>query len=143
MSLYLKQYPERAMVKLKPGQTIRIESNNSWHPARVDEIDASLAKVYYLTENRFEWIYRGSTRLQPLFNLLAKAEARKKQGTTRPTHNVDLIHKKKNDPYVEYTTVDDEEEEDKPTEVVPSEPSQVAPVQPVEVISLLIVYRNC
>ena len=51
-------------------------------------------------------IYRGSTRLHPLFELLANAEARRNQGATRPTHNMALVHKKKNTPYVEYTRGD-------------------------------------
>ncbi|XP_046453809.1 histone-lysine N-methyltransferase SETDB1-like isoform X2 [Daphnia pulex] len=103
---YLKQYPERAMVKLQRGQTVKTELNGNWFQGRVETVDASLANIYFPSENRFEWIYRGSTRLHPLFDLLANAEARKNQGATRPTHNMALVHKKKNAPYVEYTRGD-------------------------------------
>lgn len=106
VSNYLKQYPERAMVKLLRGQTVKTELNGSWFQGRVEMVDASLANIYFASQNRFEWIYRGSTRLHPLFDLLANAEARKSQGATRPTHNMALVHKKKNAPYVEYTRGD-------------------------------------
>ncbi|XP_045036410.1 histone-lysine N-methyltransferase SETDB1 isoform X2 [Daphnia magna] len=106
VSNYLKQYPERAMVKLQRGQTVKTELNGNWFQGRVEMVDASLANIYFASENRFEWIYRGSTRLHPLFDLLANAEARKSQGATRPTHNMALVHKKKNAPYVEYTRGD-------------------------------------
>ncbi|XP_057377390.1 histone-lysine N-methyltransferase SETDB1-like isoform X2 [Daphnia carinata] len=106
VSTYLKGYPERAMVKLQRGQTIKTELNGYWFRGRVDAVDGSLAKIYFPSEKRFEWIYRGSTRFRHLYDLLAKEEARKKQGTTRPTrptHNMVLVHQKKNAPYVEYT----------------------------------------
>ena len=106
VSNYLKQFPERAMVKLQRGQTVKTELNGDWFQGRVETVDASLAHIFFPSENRFEWIYRGSTRLHPLFELLANAEARKNQGATRPTHNMALIHKKKNTPYVEYTRGD-------------------------------------
>jgi hypothetical protein len=38
--------------------------------ARVDETDASLVKMYFDADQRVEWIYRGSTRLEPLFTEL-------------------------------------------------------------------------
>jgi histone-lysine N-methyltransferase SETDB1 len=94
------------MVKLQRGQTVKTELNGNWFLGRVETVDASLANIYFASENRYEWIYRGSTRLHPLFDLLANAEARKNQGATRPTHNMALVHKKKNAPYVEYTRGD-------------------------------------
>lgn len=38
--------------------------------ARVHEVDCSLVKMYFDCEQRYEWIYRGSTRLEPLFTQL-------------------------------------------------------------------------
>ena len=102
ISNYLKQFPERAMVKLQRNQIVKTELNGHWLLGKVESVDASLANIFFISENRFEWIYRGSTRLHPLFELLANAEARKNQGATRPTHNLAHIHKK-NAPYVEYT----------------------------------------
>jgi len=100
---YLQQFPERAMVKLQKGQTVKTELNGRWLLGRVDLVDASLAKIFFIPDGRHEWIYRGSTRLWPLFELISNAEARKNQGATRPAHNLSNIHKKKNAPYVEYT----------------------------------------
>lgn len=36
------------------------------------EVDASLVKMYFQADKRTEWIYRGSTRLEPLFKALVK-----------------------------------------------------------------------
>lgn len=38
--------------------------------AKVEEVDSSLAKMFFLADKRIEWIYRGSTRLEPLFTAL-------------------------------------------------------------------------
>ncbi|KAI9552321.1 hypothetical protein GHT06_022686 [Daphnia sinensis] len=127
VSSYLKGYPERAMVKLQRGQTIKTELNGYWFRGRVDTVDGSLAKIYFPSEKRFEWIYRGSTRFRHLYDLLAKEEARKKQGTTRPTrptHNMVLTHHKKNAPFVEYTgeQVDDLPEPSSPPLLTPQLP---------------------
>ena len=100
---YLQQFPDRAMVKLAKGQVVNTELNGQWLVGRVEVVDASLAQIFFVTENRHEWIYRGSTRLEPLFKQVASAEARKNQGATRPTHNLANIHKRRNAPYVEYT----------------------------------------
>lgn len=45
------------------------------------EVDGSLVKMHFDADGRTEWIYRGSTRLGPLYAELAHAAARKEQGT--------------------------------------------------------------
>ena len=40
------------------------------YPARVTEVDASLVQLFFESDKRTEWIYRGSTRLEPLFTEL-------------------------------------------------------------------------
>lgn len=40
------------------------------------EVDASLVKVHFDADKRTEWIYRGSTRLGPMFQELAAAKER-------------------------------------------------------------------
>lgn len=81
---YLKQYPERPMVRLNKGQTVRTEWNGKWWTAKVEEVDSSLAKMFFLADKRIEWIYRGSTRLEPLFTALSNAN--KATGKMRRTH---------------------------------------------------------
>ncbi|XP_078334332.1 histone-lysine N-methyltransferase SETDB1-B-like isoform X2 [Crassostrea virginica] len=81
---YLKQYPERPMVRLTKGQTVRTEWNGKWWTAKVEEVDSSLAKMYFLADKRIEWIYRGSTRLEPLFTALSNAN--KANNKMRRTH---------------------------------------------------------
>lgn len=44
--------------------------------AKVEEVDSSLAKMFFLADKRIEWIYRGSTRLEPLFTALVSISKR-------------------------------------------------------------------
>lgn len=60
------------MVRLKPGQTIETELDGIWIQATVEQVDASLALIH-LSDTHSEWIYRGSTRLEPLFTDMVSA----------------------------------------------------------------------
>lgn len=71
--------------------------------ARVEETDASLVKMYFDADQRVEWIYRGSTRLEPLFTELANIEASKLSRTKGRRHNNPLLKNRKRKPVVEYT----------------------------------------
>ncbi|CAL8106758.1 unnamed protein product [Calicophoron daubneyi] len=64
---YLAQYPQRPMVRLKPGQLIETELDGDWIKATVVKVDASLALLHF-SSSHSEWIYRGSTRLEPLYS---------------------------------------------------------------------------
>ncbi|XP_066539365.1 histone-lysine N-methyltransferase SETDB1-B [Hoplias malabaricus] len=70
---YITAYPNRPMVLLKPGQIIKTEWEGTWWRSRVEEVDGSLVKMLFLDDKRSEWIYRGSTRLEPMFNLKISA----------------------------------------------------------------------
>ena len=76
---YLGQYPERPMVKLMVGQNVKAELEEKWHVTRVAQVDASLVLLQFDPDKtdpnrgqRKEWLYRGSTRLGPLFTELEK-----------------------------------------------------------------------
>ncbi|KAH9499961.1 Histone-lysine N-methyltransferase SETDB1-B [Bulinus truncatus] len=102
---YLRIYPERPMVRLSKGQVVRTEWNGKWWTAKVQETDASLVKMYFQADKRTEWIYRGSTRLEPLFKALANADAIKAAGSAKGRrHNLNMrpsdTHTR---PSVEYT----------------------------------------
>lgn len=60
------------MVRLHKGQTVKTEWNGKWWTAKVMEVDASLALMYFPSDKRSEWIYRGSTRLEPLYTALVR-----------------------------------------------------------------------
>lgn len=108
---YLEQYPERPMVKLQQGQIVKTEWNGKWWIARVVEVDGSLVKMHFDADGRTEWIYRGSTRLGPLYAELAYAASRKEQGTFSRHRGLGVATlKKRNMPYVEYTRGTDGEE---------------------------------
>ena len=55
------------MVRLNVGNIVKTEWRGKWWSARVDEVDGSLVKMYFEADARVEWIYRGSTRLEPLY----------------------------------------------------------------------------
>ena len=77
---YLREYPDRPMVRLSRGQIVKTEWKGTWWTAKVSEVDASLVKIYFEADKRVEWIYRGSTRLEVLYKELANQEAKKMAG---------------------------------------------------------------
>ncbi|KAK4878375.1 hypothetical protein RN001_010881 [Aquatica leii] len=94
---YLESYPERPMVRLRKDQTVRTEYNGKWWLATVMAIDCSLVKMFFENSNRIEWIYRGSTRLNPMFKeeLAASHRQQNKSRVVKPHGDLD--------PYVQYT----------------------------------------
>ncbi|KAL6259594.1 hypothetical protein P5V15_009511 [Pogonomyrmex californicus] len=103
---YLESYPERPMVKLQPGQMVKTEWKGKWWLARVVLVDASLVQMHFDADGRTEWIYRGSTRLGPLYIEVMKANARQLQqsGNVHTRHRIPATSNKSNLPYVEYTS---------------------------------------
>lgn len=65
---YLQEYPYRPLVCTAINATMQTEWNGEWWKSRVVSIDASLVKMLFDVDKRSEWIYRGTTRLEPLFN---------------------------------------------------------------------------
>ena len=68
------------MVRLQTGQIIKTEWNGTWWTARVEEVDASLVKMFFESDDRVEWIYRGSTRLEPLYTELVSERSLVQRG---------------------------------------------------------------
>ena len=62
------------MVRLQEGQKVTTEWNGLWLLAKVDRVDASLVRMLFEVDGRRwpEWIYRGSTRLEPLFKEMVR-----------------------------------------------------------------------
>ncbi|XP_054712461.1 histone-lysine N-methyltransferase SETDB1-like [Uloborus diversus] len=98
---YLSKYPERPMVKLQVNQFTKTELNSEWCDTKVVEVDASMVKLVFLKSQSTEWVYRGSTRLQPLYNELTNAASHRMTGKLRRQRG---LPRKPNQPYVEYTT---------------------------------------
>ncbi|CAB3257516.1 unnamed protein product [Arctia plantaginis] len=82
---YLMAYPERPMVRLHEGQHLKTEWDGKWWSSRVARVDASLAQVVFLGDGRREWVYRGSTRLAPLYLELRAAERHRPRPMPRST----------------------------------------------------------
>ncbi|XP_054854068.1 histone-lysine N-methyltransferase SETDB1 isoform X2 [Eublepharis macularius] len=101
---YITAYPNRPMVLLKSGQLIKTEWDGTWWKSRVEEVDGSLVKILFLDDKRCEWIYRGSTRLEPMFSMktsTASALEKKQGGQMRTRPNVGAVRSK--GPVVQYT----------------------------------------
>lgn len=102
---YITSYPNRPMVLLKPGQIIKTEWEGTWWKSRVEEVDGSLVKMLFLDDKRSELIYRGSTRLEPMFNLkmnTASSQEKKMAGQQRQRPNMGALRSK--GPVVQYTS---------------------------------------
>lgn len=78
---YLQLYPERSMVKLMRRQTVQVEYNGKWFVCVVKDVDASLVQVQFTDNNRLEWIYRGSSRLSPMYEEEKAAKERMQHKT--------------------------------------------------------------
>ncbi|KAM9368513.1 histone-lysine N-methyltransferase SETDB1 [Phaethornis superciliosus] len=101
---YITAYPNRPMVLLKSGQLIKTEWEGTWWKSRVEEVDGSLVRILFLDDKRCEWIYRGSTRLEPMFSMktsTASTQEKKQSGQTRTRPNVGAVRSK--GPVVQYT----------------------------------------
>ncbi|XP_068614424.1 histone-lysine N-methyltransferase SETDB1-B [Brachionichthys hirsutus] len=102
---YITAYPSRPMVLLKVGQIIKTEWEGTWWKSKVEEVDGSLVKILFLDDERSEWIYRGSTRLEPMFNLkmtTASTQEKKLAGQQRTRPNMGALRTK--GPVVQYTS---------------------------------------
>ncbi|XP_062488574.1 histone-lysine N-methyltransferase SETDB1 isoform X1 [Pezoporus occidentalis] len=101
---YITAYPNRPMVLLKSGQLIKTEWEGTWWKSRVEEVDSSLVRILFLDDKRCEWIYRGSTRLEPMFSMkasTASTQEKKLSGQARTRPNVGAVRSK--GPVVQYT----------------------------------------
>ncbi|XP_039219287.1 histone-lysine N-methyltransferase SETDB1 isoform X1 [Crotalus tigris] len=100
---YVTAYPNRPMVLLKSGQQIKTEWEGTWWKSRVEEVDGSLVKILFMDDKRCEWIYRGSTRLEPMFSMktsTASTHDKKQGGQMRMRPNVGAVRTK--GPVVQY-----------------------------------------
>ncbi|XP_075763582.1 histone-lysine N-methyltransferase SETDB1 isoform X3 [Pelodiscus sinensis] len=122
---YISAYPNRPMVLLKSGQLIKTEWEGTWWKSRVEEVDGSLVKILFLDDKRCEWIYRGSTRLEPMFSMktsTASTLEKKQGGQMRTRPNVGAVRSK--GPVVQYT------------QDLTGTSSQFKPIEQIQAISL-------
>ncbi|XP_052896225.1 histone-lysine N-methyltransferase eggless [Anopheles moucheti] len=87
----------RPMVQAKRGQRMMVEMNRKWLDGRVCETDSSLIRLYFHEMRKYEWIYRGSKRLAPLYSTCTTNKFSKFQ--------------RRNEPSIEYITIEDDENE--------------------------------
>lgn len=100
---------QRALLNVRNGQVVKTERNGEWKDAVVAAIDCSIIKMLFSGDQSYEWLYRGSKRLGPLFQ----------QGNRSYNTNA-----RRNDPNISYITIDDDVEQPAPevkSEVKPEE----------------------
>ncbi|KAF3839702.1 hypothetical protein F7725_018419 [Dissostichus mawsoni] len=123
---YITAYPSRPMVLLKVGQIIKTEWEGTWWKSKVEEVEGSLVKILFLDDKRSEWIYRGSTRLEPMFNLkmtAANTQEKKLAGQQRSR----ALRSK--GPVVQYTSDGHVGTSVKAPQCSPSQPPQISQQQ--------------
>ncbi|XP_067328459.1 histone-lysine N-methyltransferase SETDB1 isoform X1 [Anolis sagrei] len=135
---YITAYPNRPMVLLKSGQQIKTEWEGTWWKSRVEEVDGSLVKILFLVgtaqdDKRCEWIYRGSTRLEPMFSMktsTASTQEKKQGGQMRTRPNVGAVRSK--GPVVQYIhdLTGSSPQQFKPAELPQMPPSTPQPASP-------------
>lgn len=97
---------QRALLNVRLNQQVPTERNGAWRKAVVHEIDCSIIKMHFPDENSYEWLYRGSKRLGPLYTQASRAHTN---------------FQRRNDPAISYITIDDDNDAENASEnVVPS-----------------------
>ena len=81
---YINEYPEVPLARLSAGKSLKVEVSKKWLVAEVVEVDASLALVQYQRDSSREWIFRGSERLESIYNMIRKAGEPQRSPGSRP-----------------------------------------------------------
>uniref|UniRef100_A0A1S4GWW3 Uncharacterized protein n=1 Tax=Anopheles gambiae TaxID=7165 RepID=A0A1S4GWW3_ANOGA len=101
----LKSGSVRPMVQAHRGQRMMVEIDDKWFQGTVLETDSSLVRLYFSGMERKEWIYRGSSRLAPLYRGV---------NTGHAPNNKFSKFQKRNEPSIEYITLEDDDSEQPP-----------------------------
>ncbi|XP_055917021.1 histone-lysine N-methyltransferase eggless [Eupeodes corollae] len=95
---YLTQYAvNRPMVQTQKGQSMLVDYNGKWIYARVIDVDCSLVQMLFEGQSRSEWIYRGSTRLGPVY----------KESNNLSQKNTLNATRRRTEPFIRYINGDD------------------------------------
>ena len=102
---YFKSYPERLMLRVKEGTTIRVRSaassqKNVYLPATVVEIDCSMILIEFSLTKQRVWIYRGSTSIEQMNTYYSTQTKAEKSTLRRHTARQHLSAKKSNAPEI-------------------------------------------
>ncbi|EAA12389.4 AGAP007978-PA, partial [Anopheles gambiae str. PEST] len=108
----LKSGSVRPMVQAHRGQRMMVEIDDKWFQGTVLETDSSLVRLYFSGMERKEWIYRGSSRLAPLYRGV---------NTGHAPNNKFSKFQKRNEPSIEYITLEDD---DTPKMEIPDTPNR-------------------
>ncbi|CAG5886461.1 unnamed protein product [Menidia menidia] len=74
MKQYLKDWPYPRLNKYRPGQSFNVELNGAQQRCEVLVVDCSLIQIVFQENQRREWIFRGSMRLEHIARFLELKE---------------------------------------------------------------------
>lgn len=97
---------KRPFVSAQRGNRIQTELAGKWYNAIVNDVDGSVVQMYFEDLKRYDWVYRASTRLFPLYRRLK---------------HVKTVTAAKAEPIIEYIEIDDDKEPERSTEPPPIE----------------------
>jgi len=86
---YVQKYPKRTMLKLEEDCIVKTELRGNWYMARVFDVDASVVKLNFPDDLGCEWIYRGSSRFEPIILLLEQEQNTVNNGLSE---NREIVH---------------------------------------------------
>ncbi|KAL7647252.1 UNVERIFIED_CONTAM: hypothetical protein RMT77_002510 [Armadillidium vulgare] len=104
---YLETYPEKTMIRLQKYCYVQTELSGLFYRAQVIELDCSLAKMFFPVQKKYEWLYRGSSRFQPLFEKKLKYNQKMESETPNLTFRRRTVPVKKKAPVIEYVNLDE------------------------------------
>ncbi|KAB7505127.1 Histone-lysine N-methyltransferase eggless, partial [Armadillidium nasatum] len=104
---YLETYPEKTMIRLQKYCYVQTELSGLFYRAQVIELDCSLAKMFFPVQKKYEWLYRGSSRFQPLFEKKLKYNQKMESETPNLTIRRRTVPVKKKAPVIEYVNLEE------------------------------------
>lgn len=115
---YLTQYAvNRPMVQTQKGQSMLVDYNGKWIYARVIDVDCSLVQMLFEGQSRSEWIYRGSTRLGPVY----------KESNNLAQKNTLNATRRRTEPFIRYINGDDSSTSQQAAQEQSQQPQQKTP----------------
>ena len=102
---YFKSYPERLMLRVREGTTIKVRTGTSsqknvYLPATVVEIDCSMILIEFSQTKQRLWIYRGSTSIEQMNTYYSTQTKAEKSTLLRHSARQHLSAKKSNAPEI-------------------------------------------
>ena len=88
LNKYFERYPEKEVLSLTKDFNLKVYYNSAWLDAKIVDVDCSLFRIFFNITNHYEWIFRGSYRLHPLYEKFMQSEMMKYRDSLLNDKNV-------------------------------------------------------